>query len=79
MCSYGPTDTIDQDFLERLEIIFGSPASLNSSFLAANDAHHTCGGSNSGIDVEAWKSACSKLKACKHDTINDLVLNSITK
>ena len=79
MSSYEPTDTIDQDFLERLEIIFGSPAALNCSFLTANDAHHTCGGSNSGIDMVSWKSACSKLKGCKHDTINDLVLNSITK
>jgi hypothetical protein len=70
---------IDQDFLERLEIIFGSPACLNCSFLTANDRHHTCGGSNSGIDMEGWMEACAKLKACTHETINDLVLNSTTK
>jgi hypothetical protein len=76
MCSYGPADTVDQDFMERLEIIFGSPASLNGSFLTSSDP---CTLSNSGIDMSAWKAAADKIKSCSHDSIVDVVLSSITK
>ena len=79
MFNYSPTDKVDQDFLERLEIIFGSPAALNASFLTADAAHQCCGLNNSGIDMQAWMTSCEKLKNCKNETIRDLVLNNITK
>jgi hypothetical protein len=34
MCSFGEEDVVDQDFLELLETVFQSPASLNASFLS---------------------------------------------
>ena len=77
MVSYGPTDVIDQDFLERLEIIFGSPASFNGSFLTPSLS--SCSLDNSGIDLKRWKEVAEKLKTCRHDTINDLLHNGITK
>jgi len=37
MCSFGENDIVDQDFLELLETVFQSPASLNASYLV--DSH----------------------------------------
>lgn len=37
MCSFGENDSVDQDFLELLETVFQSPASLNASYLV--DSH----------------------------------------
>jgi hypothetical protein len=79
MCGYSSTDKIDQDFLERLEIVFGSPACLNASFLTPNDAHHFCTSNNSGIDIEAWNTTCDKVNGCQNESIRDLVLNQMTK
>lgn len=77
MTSYGPTASVDQDFLELLELIFGSPASLNGSFLTSSSS--PCSDDDSNIDVSKWKSAFEKLKTCRHDTINELMLNSVTQ
>ena len=33
MLAPGPEDSLDQDFLEQLEVIFQNPACLNASFL----------------------------------------------
>ena len=77
MTSYGPTASVDQDFLELLELIFGSPASLNGSFLTSSSS--PCSDDDSNIDISKWQSIFAKLKTCRHDTINELMLNSVTQ
>lgn len=73
----GPEDALDQDFLERLEVIFQHPACLTASFLLPN--HKPCTSKNDGIDFDAWRHATKGLTKLKNDTIKDLVTTGLSK
>ena len=49
----GPEDLLDQDYLEKLEVIFQHPACFNASLLT--DTHKPCTSKNNGVDLKAWK------------------------
>ena len=70
-------DMLDQDFLEKLEVIFQNPACLNASFLLPS--HKPCTSKNEGINMEAWNHATNGLSKLKNDTIKDLVTTGLTK
>ena len=56
-------DALDQDFMEKLEVIFQHPACLNASFLLP--CHKPCTSKNEGINIEAWKHATKRLDHVK--------------
>lgn len=68
--------TVDQDFIETVETIFRSPASLNASLLSST--HEPCTSGNSGFDVESWTNAFEKIKNCQSDTLKDAIFSGIT-
>jgi E3 ubiquitin-protein ligase HERC4 len=73
----GPDETLDQDFLEKLETIFQSPAGLNASLLLPS--HKPCTSKNNGIDFSAWTRSTQTISQCKNETIRDLVSTGLTK
>ena len=70
-------DALDQDFMEKLEVIFQHPACLNASFLLPS--HKPCTSKNGGINIEAWKHATDRLDKLKNETIKGLVTTGLSK
>ena len=68
-------EALDQDFLESVETVFQSAASLNGSLLTAK--HEPCTGSNSGIDLKAWRTAFKSIEKCRNETLKDAVRTGI--
>lgn len=77
MLSHGPEDCLDQDFLEKLEIIFQNPACINSSFLLPS--HKPCTSKNHGVDLKAWNYTTKRLSKITNDTIKELITTGLTK
>ena len=61
MKSAGADESLDQDFLEQLEIIFQNPACLNASFLLPD--HKPCTSKNPGVDIQRWTQTTQDLTA----------------
>lgn len=68
---------LDQDFMEHVETIFQSKASLNGSFLTP--AHQPCNSRNSGIDMPSWQNFYKVIENCHHDSLREAIHSSITQ
>ncbi len=77
MLAVGSEDCLDQDFLERLEIIFQNPACINASYL--NSSHKPCTSKNHGVDMVAWNGATKALSKANNETIKELITTGLTK
>jgi E3 ubiquitin-protein ligase HERC4 len=70
-----PEETLDQDFIEELELIFCSLSCLNGSLLLPT--HSGCSGNNNGVDFEAWKEAFTIIRECPNETIHSVVMSGL--
>ena len=71
LTSAGADSVLDQDFLEKVETIFQSPASLNGSLLLPS--HKPCTSKNEGIDVAKWTKTLDAIGKSENETIREAV------
>ncbi|CAH0605431.1 unnamed protein product [Chrysodeixis includens] len=73
------SDVVNQDLLAYLETVFGSLACLNSSFLAANNAHFGCNTKVPGVDLRKAEEAFTLVSRFENTTIKELIFNHLTE
>ena len=79
MNSKGNEDLLDQEFIEKLEVIFQNPACINASLLL-EPTHKPCTSKNNGIDMVAWsKTTFNFYFELKNETIIDVITTGLTK
>lgn len=73
-----PNQTVDQDVLLYLEIVFKSLACINGSFLLNNNDHYCCSSKHHGLNLEITERTFSVIGQCENQTIKDLIWTSVT-
>ena len=78
MNSKSENDVLEQDFMEKLEVIFQHPACINASLLL--NTHKPCTSKNNGVDMPTWtKTTFNFYFKLTNETIKDVITTGLTK
>lgn len=64
---------VDHEFLNYVETVFRSLASINGSFLLANEEHYYCTSKHHGVDLHEAEKTFSLIAKTEHSSIKELV------
>uniref|UniRef100_A0A1Q3F9S7 Putative hect e3 ubiquitin ligase n=1 Tax=Culex tarsalis TaxID=7177 RepID=A0A1Q3F9S7_CULTA len=70
--------TLDMDLISLVETVFKSLACFNASWLLPNEEHFCCTSKHPGVDVGAAKEAFECIRKIEHDTLRQLIWESIS-
>ncbi|XP_012221196.1 probable E3 ubiquitin-protein ligase HERC4 isoform X2 [Linepithema humile] len=69
---------VNHDLMTYLETVFKSQASINGSFLLANDAHYGCSSKHHGVDIDDAIKLFGMISELENNTIQELIYTCIT-
>ncbi|CAH2254500.1 jg25682 [Pararge aegeria aegeria] len=72
-------DVVNQELLAYLEIVFGSLACINGSFLLGQNAHFGCNTKMPGVDLAKAEEAFTLISRLENSTIQELIFSHLTK
>lgn len=68
-----PKARLDHDFLNYLETVFRSLASINGSFLLPNEEHYYCTSKHHGLDLHSAEKTFALIARTDHSSVKELV------
>ncbi|XP_034829545.1 probable E3 ubiquitin-protein ligase HERC4 isoform X1 [Maniola hyperantus] len=72
-------DVVNQELLAYLEIVFGSLACVNGSFLVGHNAHFGCNTRVPGVDLAKAEEAFTLISRLENSTIQELIFSHLTE
>ncbi|XP_041971239.1 probable E3 ubiquitin-protein ligase HERC4 isoform X2 [Aricia agestis] len=72
-------DSVNQDLLAYLEVVFSSISCINGSFLLAHNAHFGCNTKVPGVDLKRAEEAFTLISRFENTSIRELIFSNLTE